>query len=184
MDTLALTATRGPVVVEALSPEAAQAHLDELSAVLCDCVEGGASVSFMLPFPASAAQAYWTGVVESVGRGERILLAALDGHDGAAIGTVQVVLEQPPNQPHRADISKLLVHRSARSRGVGQALMEAADSAAATAGKTLLVLDTASETAERLYERCGWTRVGTIPGYALLPGGGLCDTVYFYKQLA
>ena len=182
MDTLELPIAP-PVVVEALSVHTALPRLDELAGVLCDCVEGGASVSFMLPFSRTAAQAYWRDVVEGVARGERILLAALDGASGSVIGTVQVVLHQPPNQPHRADISKLLVHRSTRGRGVGQALMDAADVAAKGAGKTLLVLDTASEVAERLYMRCGWVRVGAIPGYALLPDGGLCDTVYFYKQL-
>ena len=104
--------------------------------------------------------------------------------DGDGIlGTVQLVTAQPENQPHRADVSKMLVHRRARRRGVGEALMRAVEDAAIRAGKTLLVLDTASDAAERLYERCGWIRVGTIPGYALLPDGQPCDTVYFYKRL-
>jgi ribosomal protein S18 acetylase RimI-like enzyme len=99
------------------------------------------------------------------------------------LGTVQVVLDQPENQPHRGDVSKMLVHRSARKRGLGEALMRAAEAAAIESGKTLLVLDTASDDAKRLYERCGWQRVGEIPGYALLPQGGYCATVYYYKRL-
>jgi ribosomal protein S18 acetylase RimI-like enzyme len=103
--------------------------------------------------------------------------------EGRVLGTVQVVLEQPENQPHRGDVSKMLVLRSQRKRGLGEALMRAAEAAARECGKTLLVLDTASDSAMRLYERCGWERVGTIPDYALLPQGGYCDTVYYYKRL-
>ncbi|GAB2840376.1 hypothetical protein GCM10027277_04160 [Pseudoduganella ginsengisoli] len=157
------------------------AELQGLSAVLCDCVEGGASVSFMHPFSIDQARAFWSGVGGSVARGERALLVAEDAH--GIVGTVQVVLAQPDNQPHRGDICKMLVSRSARRRGVGAMLMEAAEAAARACGKTLLVLDTASADAERLYERMGWTRLGVIPGYALLPGGGLCDTTYYYRIL-
>jgi GNAT superfamily N-acetyltransferase len=157
------------------------AELHDLSQVLIDCVEGGASVSFMHPLCPEKAAAFWLEVAESAARGERALLVAED--EQGILGTVQVILRQPENQPHRADVSKMLVHRRARRRGLGEALMRAAEAAAREAGKTLLVLDTASADAERLYERCGWQRVGAIPGYALLPGGGLCDTVYFYRQL-
>jgi GNAT superfamily N-acetyltransferase len=135
----------------------------------------------MAPLSHDRAAAYWRGVAAGVGAGERRLLVAEDGE--GILGTVQLVLAQPENQPHRADVSKMLVHRRARRRGVGEALMRAVEAAALRAGKTLLVLDTASDAAERLYERCGWTRVGTIPGYALLPQGEPCDTVYFYKRL-
>jgi ribosomal protein S18 acetylase RimI-like enzyme len=96
---------------------------------------------------------------------------------------VPLVLEQPENQPHRADLSNMLVHRRARRQGLGEALLEAAEAAARECGKTLLVLDTASGDAERLYERLGWVRVGVIPGYALLPAGGLCDTTVYYRDL-
>ena len=98
-------------------------------------------------------------------------------------GTVQLVLDQPENQPHRADLSKMLVHRRARRQGLGAALMRAAEATARECGKTLLVLDTASDDAERLYERLGWVRVGVIPGYALLPQGGLCGTTVYYRNL-
>jgi ribosomal protein S18 acetylase RimI-like enzyme len=155
--------------------------IEALAQVLIDCVEGGASVSFMQPMTREKARAFWQGVALSASRGERVLLAARD--EGRVIGTVQVVLEQPENQPHRGDVSKMLVMRSARNRGVGEALMRAAEAAAKRKGKSLLVLDTASDAAMRLYERCGWQRVGTIPDYALLPQGGYCDTVYYYKRL-
>ena len=154
-----------------------------LAVVLIDCTEGGASIGFMLPLSTERAEAYWASALESASRGERILLVAEDVDSGAVIGTVQVVLTAPENQPHRGEISKMLVHRGARRRGVGDALMRAAEAAALEAGKDLLVLDTASGDAERLYERLGWQRVGTIPGYALWPDGGLVDTTIFYKQL-
>jgi GNAT superfamily N-acetyltransferase len=108
-------------------------------------------------------------------------LAARDG--ARVLGTVQLGLAQPDNQPHRADLSKLLVRRSARGQGVGAALTRCAEAAARSAGKTLLVLDTATEEAERLYERAGWSRAGTVPGYALFPDGRPCPTTYFYKAL-
>ena len=153
-----------------------------LAGVLIDCVEGGASVSFMHPLSLERALAFWQGVGAAAARGERVLLVAEDDADGI-LGTVQLVLDQPENQPHRADLSKMLVHRRARRRGLGVLLMQAAEASAREAGKTLLVLDTASADAERLYERLGWQRCGVIPGYALLPQGGLCDTTYFYRVL-
>lgn len=155
--------------------------IEGLGALLADCVEGGASVSFMLPFDAGQARAYWRGMADDVARGRRVLLVA--EADGDIVGTVHLVLAQPPNQPHRADLCKMLVLRSARKRGIGAALMDAAEQAARGAGKSLLVLDTASADAERLYERMGWTSVGVIPGYALLPDGAPCDTRYFYREL-
>lgn len=150
--------------------------------VLVDCVEGGASVSFMLPMTRAKAELFWRGVGESVARGERALVVAEDEH--GIVGTAQAVWAGPENQPHRADVSKMLVHRRARRRGVGAAVLAAAEDAAREAGRTLLVLDTASAEAERLYERGGWQRVGTIPKYALLPEGPFCGTVIFYKDLA
>ena len=131
-------------------------QIDELADVLIDCVEGGASVSFMHPLSRERAVAFWR---------------------------VQLVLDQPENQPHRADLSKMLVHRRARRQGLGGALMRAAEATARDCGKTLLVLDTASDDAERLYERQGWVRVGVVPGYALLPQGGLCGTTFYYREL-
>jgi len=157
------------------------ADIEGLAAVLADCVEGGASVGFMQPYPLDRAAAWWRGLAADVAAGRRALLVAED--EQGIVGTVHVVLAQPENQPHRADLCKMLVMRRARQRGVGAALMDAAERAARDAGKTLLVLDTASAEAERLYARMGWTRLGVIPGYALLPEGGLCDTTYFYREL-
>ena len=103
--------------------------------------------------------------------------------DGELVGTVQVVLALPPNQPHRGEVAKMLVHRSARRRGIGQLLLERAEAEARVEGKTLLVLDAVTgDDAERLYARCGWTKVGVIPGYALYPDGRPCDTTYFFKS--
>jgi len=158
-------------------------EIRELSEVLIDCVEGGASVSFMLPITRATADAFWQNVAGSVARGERVLLIAEDSA-GRIMGTVQIVFAEAENQPHRADIAKMLVHRRARKRGVGAALLAAAEEAALKAGRTVLVLDTASDAAERLYARLGWQRCGVIPGYALLPGGGLCDTTFFYRTLS
>ena len=172
-----------PIHTAAVRPVAnlTDSQLQALAELLIDCVEGGASVSFMHPLPMARALAFWRGVAEGVTRGERALLVAED--ESGIVGTVQLVLAQPENQPHRADVSKMLVHRRARRRGLGEALMRAAEQLARECGKTLLVLDTASGDAERLYERCGWQRCGTIPGYALWPRGGLCDTTFFYRVL-
>ena len=154
-----------------------------LADVLVDCVEGGASVSFMAPLPRHKALSFWRDVMESAHRGERVLLVAEDDA-GQLLGTVQVVLALPENQPHRGEICKMLVHRRARRRGVGAALMRGAEVAARAAGRSLLVLDTVTGgDAERLYTRLGWQRLGVIPGYALWPNGGRCDTTYFYKVL-
>jgi ribosomal protein S18 acetylase RimI-like enzyme len=159
-----------------------EAHITGLADVLIDCVAGGASVGFMDPLTRERAAAFWRRVAEGVAAGARALLVAEDAQ--GVCGTVQLVLEQLENQPHRADLSKLLVHRRARRRGLGAALVHAAEAAAREGGKSLLVLDTATGEAERLYERLGWTRVGVIPGYALLPRGGLCDTTVYYRSLA
>jgi GNAT superfamily N-acetyltransferase len=163
--------------LQQLSP----ADLDALARVLADCVEGGASVSFMHPLPLAKARAFWQQVAEDVARGQRALLVAED--EAGIAGTVQLQLSQPENQPHRADLAKMLVHRRARRQGVGAALLAAAEQAARDCDKTLLVLDTASPEAERLYARAGWQRCGSIPGYALLPQGGLCATTFFYREL-
>lgn len=152
-----------------------------LALVLTDCVEGGASVGFMQPYGLDQALAFWARIGREVNRGARVLLVA--ELDGAIVGTVQVILEQPDNQPHRADIAKMLVHRRARRRGIGAALMQGAEDAARAHGKTLLVLDTASEEADRLYTRMGWTLVGTVPDFALWPQGGLCSTRFYYRKL-
>lgn len=158
------------------------AHCAQLADVLLDCVEGGASVGFMKPLTRERALAFWQRVARGVESGERALLIAED--DRGICGTVQLVFGLPENQPHRADVAKMLVHRRARRRGLGEALMRAAEATAVSCGKSLLVLDAVTGgDAARLYERLGWTRVGDIPGYALFPEGGLCGTTVYYRAL-
>lgn len=154
-----------------------------LATVLVDCVEGGASVGFMQPLTPARAAEFWRGLADEVASGARMLFVAADRGD--IVGTVQVIFARPENQPHRADIAKMLVHRRARGRGIGAALMWAAEEGARSAGRTVLVLDTATGSdAERLYARLGWSRVGVVPDYALWPQGGLCSTTFYYRRLA
>jgi len=158
------------------------AQIKELASVLMDCVEGGASVSFMQPLTRERAEAFWRRVAQEVSAGQRALLAAEDAL--GLCGTVQLLLDLPENQPHRADVLKMLVHRRARRQGLGAALMRAAETTARECGKTLLVLDAVTGgDGARLYERLGWVRVGDIPGYALLPQGGFCGTTFYYRDL-
>jgi ribosomal protein S18 acetylase RimI-like enzyme len=168
--------------IERLEVSRAAREIAGLSTVLIDCVEGGASVSFMWPMTDTKAESFWQKVAAAVERDETILFAAFD--DEGLCGTVQVLLSFPENQPHRGEIAKLLVHRRARNRGIAEALMRAAEAAAVAAGKKLLVLDTASDVAERLYARLGWQLCGQVPGYALLPGGEECPTTIFWKRIA
>ena len=166
-----------------VSPEEETALLPELGDVLVDCVSGGASVSFMAPMTRDKAERFWRGVFASLRAEERVVLVARDA-DGVVCGTVQVVFAGPENQPHRADIAKLLVHSRARRKGVASALMHAAEAAALTAGRTLLVLDTETGgAAEPLYAGLGWSRCGVIPDYALMPDGAPCAATVFYKSL-
>ena len=159
-----------------------EADVHALADVLIDCVEGGASVSFMLPLSRDRALSFWRKVAQGVAGNERILLVAVDAL--GIVGTVQLIIDQPDNQPHRADLAKMLVHRRGRRQGIGAALMQAAESAARDAGKTLLVLDTVTDSpAARIYERLGWSRVGDIPNYALMPTGEPCGTTYYYRDL-
>jgi GNAT superfamily N-acetyltransferase len=159
-----------------------QGQLDALAAVLADCVAGGASVSYLAPFSHEDARGVFEAWAVEVEQGRRLILAAFA--DGGLVGTVQVILALPPNQPHRAEIAKLLVHRSARGRGIAKRLMERAEAEAQKEGKTLLVLDAVTGgDAARLYDRMGWTTVGVIPGYALYPDGRPCDTTVFWKSL-
>ena len=167
--------------IAVLDPATAMAAIDELAAVLEDCVAGGASVNFMLPYSRDDAAAFFKKAIASVACGETVLLAAR--LDGRMVGTVQLGLDTPPNQPHRGEIRKLLVHRAARNKGIGAALMARAEAIAKERGRTLLVLDTANGAAERLYTRGGWQRLGSIPDYAMWPGGGFCDTTIFWKKL-
>lgn len=172
-----------PITIRRLGADEAAACIEALADVLIDCVQGGASVSFMWPLPRAAALTFWRGVAEGVARKERVLLIAEDA-DGAIVGTAQLITAMPENQPHRADVAKMLVHRRARRQGLAQRLLAAVEDAARAEGKTVLVLDTATGgDAERLYQRAGWHRVGVVPDYALMPDGAMCDTTLFCKRL-
>ena len=173
----------GGLAVEVLDAAAAASAERRLAEVLKACVDGGASVSFLPPLSVEVARGYWRKVSAEVAAGKRLLLAAWV--DGVMAGTVQLDLGMPPNQPHRAEVKKLLVHPEARRRGVGRALMQRADQAASRVGRRLLTLDTrAGDRAEPLYRALGWVEAGRIPGYALSAEGTLCDTLFFYKQVA
>jgi GNAT superfamily N-acetyltransferase len=163
-----------PSTVRPLTAHEVRARTAELSAVLLDCVEGGASVSFMAPLPREKADRFWQGVADGIAAGDRVLLVAEDRPGGEIVGTVQVVFAWPENQPHRADVAKMLVRRTARRRGVGGRLMRAAEAAALAAGRTLLVLDTVT----------GGDAERVVPNYALMPDGRPCDTTFFYKSLS
>ncbi len=163
-------------------PTVSGAEIEGLTDVLIDCVEGGASVSFMHPLTRERAVAFWCGVAQGVVAGTRVLLVAEDAL--GICGCVQLVFDLPENQPHRADLSKMLVHRRSRRQGLAAALMRAAEDTARACGKTLLVLDAVTGgDAARLYARLGWVRVGDIPDFALFPEGGLCSTTVFYRHL-
>ena len=157
--------------------------LAQLAEVTKDCVDAGASIGFMQPFTDAHAITFWRKVAGDVTAGRRLLLVAED--DGGVCGTVQLIVDMPDNQPHRADLAKMQVHRRARRRGLGAALLRAAEQAARECGKTLLVLDAVTDgDAARLYAKLGWVRVGDIPNYALFPQGGYCSTTFFYRDLA
>ena len=175
------------LAIRRVSPEEARARREPLAAgladVLLDCVRGGASVSFMADLDEPRARAFWQRVLDETAAGRRALLVAEDAA-GRVLGTVQLVMDLPDNQPHRADVAKMLVHRAARRQGVAQRLMARLDEVARAEGRSCLVLDTVTGgDAERLYVRAGWTRVGEIPGYALMPDGRPCATTYFYRHL-
>ena len=171
------------IEIRQLTAAEGRQQVEALAAVLLDCIAGGASVSFMTSLSKVDAESFFEKGLAEVQQGDRILLAAF--LDSKLVGTVQIVTATPPNQPHRADVAKLLVLRSARGQGVASQLMKQAEEAGRMAGKTLLVLDTVTGgTAEKLYLRLGWTRVGVIPNYALYPDGTPCGTTIFYKELA
>ncbi len=170
------------LTVEELGHDWRAEDIDDLAEVLVDCVEGGASVSFMLPFPREKAVAFWQGTAAKAERGEAFTLCVRD--EQGICGTVTMATGLPENQPHRADITKLLVHRRARGQGLGDALMREIERVATREGKSLLVLDTASAAAEHIYRKLEWVDCGVIPGYALNPDGTLCDTVVFWKRVA
>jgi ribosomal protein S18 acetylase RimI-like enzyme len=153
-----------------------------LSEIMIEVVANGGSVSFMHPLARETADAFWDDALASAARGERIVLGAWDGE--VLAGTVTLLLNCPPNQPHRAEIAKMMTRLSHRGRGVATALMHAAESRAVERGRTLLVLDTATEEgASGLYEKLGFVLAGTIPDYALKPHGGLTGTNIYWKRI-
>jgi GNAT superfamily N-acetyltransferase len=161
---------------------AGEALVEALADLLIDCVDGGASVSFMSPLTRERAVAFWRRVAEDVAAGRRALLVAEDAQ--GVCGTVQLVLDLPENQPHRADLAKMLVHRRARRQGLGVALLTGAEQMARDCGRTLLVLDAVTGgDAARMYARHGWMRVGDVPNFARYPDGRSCSTTYFYRDL-
>ncbi|SMG01345.1 GNAT family N-acetyltransferase [Burkholderia singularis] len=173
----------GAIGIRRIGPNEAAAYVDALADVLLDCVDGGASVGFMAPLAPERACAFWRDVAACVARGERVLFVA-EQADGRVVGTVQMIVGLPENQPHRADVAKMLVRRDARRQGVARRLLAALDDTARELGKTLLVLDTATGSdAERLYQSAGWQCVGVVPNYALMPDGAPCSTTFHYKRL-
>jgi GNAT superfamily N-acetyltransferase len=171
------------LTIRRVAPDDVDACIEPLADVLIDCVDGGASVSFMRPLSRQKALGFWLDVANGVRRGERALLVAETGSK-EIVGTVQLVLALPENQPHRAEVAKMLVRRDARRRGVAQRLMAEVDAVAREQGRTVLVLDTVTGgDAERLYQRAGWTRAGDVPDYALMPDGALCSTSFYYRHL-
>lgn len=170
------------LTIRLLDGDAARAAMDGLCAVLVDCVDGGASVGFVFPFGMAEAADYWAGVLPAVDNGGTLLFAA--ERDGEVLGTVQVGVQQFPNQPHRGDLKKLLVHRKARGQGLASRLMAAAEGEAVRRGKGLLVLDTATGSpAEAVYRKLGWVAAGVVPDYALYPDGSCCGTTFYYKRI-
>ena len=171
-----------PMLIKPLSRQDILTHIDALNDILVNCVNGGASVSFMLPFSAAKAQTFWLGVADSVGRDERTVLGCFDAEQGL-VGTVQLITDQPENQPHRADVAKLLVHEKARRKGAAMALMESLEAVAREKALTVLVLTSTGSGAETFYQRAGWQKAGEIPRYALMPNGDMTATSMFYKFL-
>jgi GNAT superfamily N-acetyltransferase len=170
------------VEIRRFTADEGRPYVGALAGLLLNCVQGGASVSFMASLSQADAESFFENTLEKVRRGDCILLAAF--LDSKLVGTVQVLTAMPPNQPHRADVAKLLVLRSARGQGIASRLMRHVEEESRLAGKTLLVLDTATgDPAEKLYADLGWNKVGAIPRYALYPDGTWCDTTIFWKQL-
>ncbi|NCT83340.1 MAG: GNAT family N-acetyltransferase [Comamonadaceae bacterium] len=170
-------------MIRELDGAEAAARVDELAEVLRDCVQGGASVGFMLPLDDGRCEAFWRGVAAGVAAGGRHLFVAED-EVGRICGTLSLVTDMPDNQPHRADVAKMLVHRRARRRGIAARLLHALELRARELGRTTLVLDTVTDSeASRVYERAGWQRAGTIPSYALMPDGTPCSTSYYFRLL-
>ena len=169
--------------MSAIAPlTATESVVEGLSALLIEATANGASMSFMHPLPQETARAFWRASLANAQAGGRAVLGAWDGD--RLVGSVTVIFDLPPNQPHRAELAKMVVALDCRKRGLGAALMAAAEDAARARGRSVMVLDTVpgSEGA-RLYERMGWTSIGRIPDYAYLPHGGLADTEIYFKRL-
>jgi GNAT superfamily N-acetyltransferase len=170
------------IAIRAFAPVADSAILPVLADLLVEAVDGGASIGFMAGLTSASALAFWQTRATDVARGDCRLLLAFAGRRLA--GTVSLMLATPPNQPHRADVSKMIVGRDVRRRGVGAALLAAVEAEARALGRTTLVLDTISESAAaRLYERGGWQRIGEIDAYALMPDGEMAPTTVYARHL-
>ncbi len=170
------------ISIETLDAAAAARHAPALAEVLVDCVVNGASVSFMNPYGQADGEAFFRRVADSVAAGDTVLVAAFLGE--RIIGTAQLGLDMPPNQPHRAEVKKMLVHSDGRRQGIAGSMLRRVEEEALKRGRTLLILDTGSEEARRVYERGGWSRFGFVPDFALLPDGGFCDTTFYLKDLS
>lgn len=171
------------MTIEQLDAAGARAAIPALTGILRDAVANGASVGFMEWNSDADYDRFWQGIAADVAAGRALLFVASD--ETGIVGTAQLHPVGKPNQPHRAEIAKVLVHSRARRRGIGEALMRAAETAALALGRDLLVLDTdEAGAARRLYNRLGWTEVGTIPRYALMPDGRDCGSTFFYKALS
>ncbi|MCM5559711.1 N-acetyltransferase [Pleomorphomonas sp. JP5] len=157
--------------------------VDALATMIVETVAGGGSVSFMHPLAMEDARTFWRGSLTAADKGQRVILGAFDGE--TLVGTLTLLLDCPPNQPHRAEFAKMMTRPSHRGQGIATALIGAAERIARDKGRTLIVLDTASDGgAGPLYERCGFRLAGEVPNYALKPHGGYTGTLYYYKQLA
>jgi acetyltransferase len=169
--------------IDRLSFKPSDGDIDSLATLLCDAVNSGSAVSFLAPLSHEVAHSWWRKQIEAADP-KSVFLVARDGKE--IVGTVQLHASWAPNQPHRADIAKLIVHRRARGNGIGKQLMEAIEQEASQVGYTLLVLDTRRGCeADSLYRKLGWTEAGIIPNFAInADGSGLHDTVIFYKELS
>jgi ribosomal protein S18 acetylase RimI-like enzyme len=171
------------VEIVRLDAAAATGHLDALRGLLTDAVDDGAAVTFLAPLPPQQAVQFWRGRIEAITAGTCVLLGAFDG--ATLVGSVQINLDTPANQRHRAEINKLLVLRAYRRRGIARALMEVAHREALKEQRTLLTLDTRkNDAAEPLYRSLGYVEIGAVPRYSLNSGGGLDDALFFYKELS
>lgn len=171
------------MTIETLTAESARAALDDLTRLMRDAVEGGASLGFVVPLDDAYIRAYWQGVIAKVEKGTKVLLVARNDA-GIVVGSAQLDTDTMPNGAHRAEVQKVAVLRSARGQGVGRQLMLAIEQAARQAGRTLLVLDTRlGNVAEQMYRKLGYVEVGVIPAYARKTDGGFSDTIFFYRTL-